>query len=364
MENKDSGRISGLKILKGVDQPDTLNISAIRKYKSGKADDINVQEYVDGILQGNRMLLSRAITLIESSLTKHHIIAQQILDKCLPYTGKSIRIGITGIPGVGKSTFIEALGSSLIKQGKKVAVLAVDPSSSKSKGSILGDKTRMSKLSVEENAFIRPSPSAGTLGGVARKTRETILLCEAAGYDNILIETVGVGQSETTVYSMVDFFLVLMLPGAGDELQGIKRGIMELADMIVLNKSDDFTTEKINLAERIFKNALHFFPPNDSGWIPKVQHCSSVSLSGIKDVWDVITDYKTYTSTNGYFEQNRKNQAKFWLYETINNELLRSFSSDKKIHSRIKIMELEVLSNKISPFIAAQELLNIYLGKH
>jgi LAO/AO transport system kinase len=363
MTDKPTDKSSGLQILKGVEQPDMLNAAAIKKHKSGKLADITVQEYVDGILQGNRVLLSRAITLIESSLNHHNIIAQQILDKCLPHAGKSIRIGITGIPGVGKSTFIEAIGSTLIAERKKVAVLAVDPSSSKSHGSILGDKTRMAKLSVEENAFIRPSPSAGTLGGVARKTRETILLCEAAGFDTILIETVGVGQSETTVHSMVDFFLVLMLPGAGDELQGIKRGIMEMADMIVLNKSDDHTKEKISLAERILQNALHFFPPNDSGWIPKVQHCSSVSLAGIKEVWNVITEYKQFTSANGYFEQNRKHQAKFWLYETINSELLRSFSTDKRIHARMKILEQHVLSNKISPFIAAQELLNIYHDK-
>jgi LAO/AO transport system kinase len=363
MENNDMAGPTGLKVLKGVEQPDTLNMSAISKLKSGKFADITIHEYIEGILHGNRMLLSRAITMVESSLSRHHILARQILDKCLPHSGNSIRIGITGIPGVGKSTFIEALGSSLIKQGKKVAVLAVDPSSSKSKGSILGDKTRMSKLAVEENAFIRPSPSAGTLGGVARKTRETILLCEAAGYDTILIETVGVGQSETTVHSMVDFFLVLMLPGTGDELQGIKRGIMELADMIVLHKSDDHPIEKIKLAERILLNALHFFPPNESGWIPKVQHCSSLNLTGISDIWDIITEYKQHTLSNGYFDQNRKDQAKFWLFETINNELLRSFSSDKRIHSRMKLLEQEVLSNKISPFIAAQELLNIYLGK-
>jgi LAO/AO transport system kinase len=363
MENKNMNKKSGLKILKGVEQPNALNMSAITKHKSGKPANFSVQEYVDGILQGNRMLLSRAITLIESSLSRHHTIAQEILDRCLPYSGNSIRIGITGIPGVGKSTFIEAIGSSLISDGKKVAVLAVDPSSSKSRGSILGDKTRMTKLSVEENAFIRPSPSAGTLGGVAQKTRETIMLCEAAGYNTLLIETVGVGQSETTVHSMVDFFLVLMLPGAGDELQGIKRGIMELADMIVLNKSDDHAIERINLAERMFRNALHFFPPNESGWIPKVHHCSSISLAGIKDIWNVINEYREFTSANGYFEQNRKEQAKFWLYETINSELLRSFSSDKRIHARMKILEQHVLSNKISPFIAAQELLNIYHDK-
>jgi len=363
MEKKNKDKPAGLNILKGVDQPGMLNISAIKKHKSRKLIDIKVQEYVDGILQGNPVLLSRAITLIESSLSQHYVIAQQILDKCLPFTGKSIRIGITGIPGVGKSTFIEAIGSTLIRDGKKVAVLAVDPSSTKSRGSILGDKTRMAKLSVEANAFIRPSPSSGTLGGVARKTRETILLCEAAGFDTILIETIGVGQSETTVHSMVDFFLLLMLPGIGDELQGIKRGIMELADMIVLNKSDDHTKDKINLAERTCINALHLFPPAVSGWIPKVQHCSSVTLSGIKEIWDVITGYKQFTSANGYFEQNRKDQAKFWLYETINNELLRSFSSDKRVHARIKLMEHDVLLNKVSPFIAAQQLLNIYLGK-
>jgi LAO/AO transport system kinase len=363
MGSKEKTGQSGLKVLKGVEQPDKINIFAICNHKQIKLTDIPVPDYVKGILQGDRMLLSRTITLIESSLTKHQQLAQEILAKCLPYTGKSIRIGITGIPGVGKSTFIEALGSSLISEGKKVCVLAVDPSSSRSKGSILGDKTRMLKLSSEENAFIRPSPSSGTLGGVARKTRETIMLCEAAGYDTILVETVGVGQSETTVHSMVDFFLVLMLPGAGDELQGIKRGIMELADIIVINKSDNYSIEKIQYAEQILKNALHFFPPNESGWIPQVQHCSSVNMEGIDRVWATITNYKNDTISNGYFELNRKNQAKHWLYETIHNELLKSFSSDKKIHYRMKAIEQKVMSNEISPFAAAQELMKKYFSQ-
>jgi LAO/AO transport system kinase len=363
MAKQKKGNQGGLKILKGVEQPGMLNLSAISKHGRGNQKDTTVQEFVDGILNGNRVLLSRAITLLESSLSRHQIIAQQILDKCLPFSGNSVRIGITGIPGVGKSTFIEAIGSMLIKKDKRIAVLAVDPSSSKSKGSILGDKTRMSTLSTEQNAFIRPSPSAGTLGGVARKTRETILLCEAAGFDIVFIETVGVGQSEITVHSMVDFFLVLMLPGTGDELQGIKRGIMELADIIVLNKSDDHSSERINTAEHTLRNALHFFPSNESGWTPKVQHCSSLSMSGIEEVWNTINDYSKITHDNGYFDLNRKNQARFWLYDTINNELLRSFSSDKKIHNRIKQFEQDVLSNKISPFIAAQQMVNIYLGK-
>lgn len=360
MTNKQHTGKSKLKVLQGVEQPESLNYTAINKRKSQKAAIIEIPEYVSGILNGNRTMLSRAITLIESSLTQHQVIAKQILEKCLPNSGKSIRIGVTGIPGVGKSTFIEALGISLIKQGKKVAVLAVDPSSNRSKGSILGDKTRMTNLSVEENAFIRPSPSAGTLGGVARKTRETIVLCEAAGYDTILIETVGVGQSETTVHSMVDFFLFLMLPGTGDELQGIKRGIMEMADLIVLNKSDNFPAVKIQYAEQILKNALHFFPPNESGWQPVVQHCSSISLGGIDQVWQTINRYRNQTELNGYFELNRKNQAIFWLYETIHHELLKSFSSDKKIHHQIKLMEQKVMLNEITPFAAAQELIQNY----
>jgi LAO/AO transport system kinase len=264
MKENNPGK-SGLKIIKGVEQPEIINTSAINKHKSRKAEHISAEEYYNGILGGNTILLSRAITLVESSLSKHQSLAQEIIEKCLHKTGNSLRIGITGIPGVGKSTFIEAFGNYLIKMGKKIAVLAVDPSSSKTKGSILGDKTRMSKLANEKNAFIRPSPSAGTLGGVARKTRETILLCEAAGFDLIFVETVGIGQSETAVHSMVDFFLVLMLAGTGDELQGIKRGIMELADMIVINKSDDTSSRKIELAQRTYLNALHLFPPTESG---------------------------------------------------------------------------------------------------
>jgi LAO/AO transport system kinase len=290
-------------------------------------------------------------------------MAREIIEKCLPYAGKSIRIGITGVPGVGKSTFIEALGSQITESDHKLAVLAVDPTSERSGGSILGDKTRMEKLSANEKAFIRPSPSGDSLGGVARKTRETVILCEAAGFDTIFIETVGVGQSETSVHSMVDFFLLLMLAGAGDELQGIKRGIMEMADAIAITKADGSNLEKSKLAKRQYENALHLFPPSESGWIPKVLTCSALNDTGIDDVWATIYQYVHFAKQNGYFKKKRNNQAKYWMYETINQIIKDSFYNEKDIKDNLSDFERSVLSGEMSSFYAARKLLDIYYKK-
>jgi len=319
------------------------------------------QEYFTAIRSGNRAVLSQAITLIESSNSKHQLIAQELIELCLPFSGNSIRIGITGVPGVGKSTFIEALGSHLIAdKKKKVAVLAIDPSSKKTGGSILGDKTRMNKLSINENAFIRPSPSSGTLGGVAKATRETIILCEAAGFETLLIETVGVGQSEIEVKSMVDFFLLLMLAGAGDELQGIKRGIMEIADGIFINKTDGSNITKAKLAIREYKNAIHLFPANDNNWIPKVSSCSALENEGISEIWETIESFKNLTTLNGSFAENRKQQAKFWLEHTINTAIQEQFYANDKVKTKLGELEKEVTNGTVSPFKAAQELLAIF----
>jgi len=322
-----------------------------------KRDNISVEKYVSGILSGDVTLLSSAITLIESTNDKHRHIAEQIIEQCIPYSGNSIRIGITGVPGVGKSTFIESFGNFLTSQNKKIAVLAIDPSSQKSGGSILGDKTRMESLSTNKNAFVRPSPSKGSLGGVARNTRESIILCEAAGYDTIIIETVGVGQSEIAVHGMVDFFLLLMLAGAGDELQGIKRGIMEMADSIVITKADGDNIQNSKKASIEYKNALHLFPPNESDWIPTVTICSAYDNSGIGDVWNTIQSYQNQTSINGYFVHKRQNQAKYWMYETINEELKREFYNNKEVISDLDKMEEDVTRGTISPFKAAHLLL-------
>jgi len=305
--------------------------------------------------------LSQAITLIESSLHKHQEIAQKIIERSLPYSGKSIRIGITGVPGVGKSTFIESFGLYLSSLGKKIAVLAIDPSSERSGGSILGDKTRMGSLSADPNAFIRPSPAGGTLGGVARKTRETIILCEAAGFDTIIIETVGVGQSETAVHSMVDFFVLLMLAGAGDELQGIKRGIMEMADLIAINKADGSNMERVMLAKAEFQNALHLFPPSPSGWDPKVVTCSARNNTGIAEIWDNIMSYREKCNRNNYFELRRNQQSRYWMYESINDQLKRIFYHNHAIQKRAANLEKDVLAGKKSSFMAAEELMKMYI---
>lgn len=320
-------------------------------------------EYVDGILSGNISVLGQAVTLIESSLPAHEELAQKVLEKCLPHAGNSIRLGITGVPGAGKSTFIEALGMHLVRKNYKLAVLAIDPSSERSKGSILGDKTRMEDLSVAENAFIRPSPSAGSLGGVARKTRESIVLCEAAGFDTIFVETVGVGQSETAVHSMVDFFLLIQLTGAGDELQGMKRGIMEMADGIAINKCDGTNVEKSKVAKTLFQNALQLFPEQESKWKPEVFTCSSIEKSGIPEVWNMVERYVKFTKDNCFFEKKRNEQSKYWMFESINEQLKCNFYNKPAIQKLLAEYESKILSNEISSFVAAQNLLDIYFGR-
>ncbi|MFO7843507.1 MAG: methylmalonyl Co-A mutase-associated GTPase MeaB [Bacteroidales bacterium] len=354
---------SALNVQRGIEQPDSINPEVIKKFRKNKKISRPVQEYVDGIIHGNRTILGQAITLIESSLPEHNQVAQEIIEKCLPYAGNSIRIGITGVPGVGKSTFIESMGKYITSKGNKLAVLAVDPSSERSKGSILGDKTRMEELSTDPGAFIRPSPSAGSLGGVARKTRETIILCEAAGFNTIFIETVGVGQSETAVHSMVDFFLLLMLAGAGDELQGIKRGIMEMADAIVINKADGENIQKAELAKIEYQNALHLFPPTTSGWIPKVLTCSSLVKTGIDEVWNVINEFVEKQKSTHFFALKRKEQAKYWMYETINETLKNSFYQKERIKNKLKLFEDNVLQGKMNSFLAARMLLNEYFNE-
>lgn len=354
----------GLKVNSGIDQPPVTNPNGIHKNIRSKRKQLSLDEYVSGILDGNRMILSRAVTLVESVKPEHQQLAQQIILKCLPYSGNSKRIGITGVPGAGKSTFIEALGKHITSSGGKLAVMAIDPSSERTKGSILGDKTRMEELAADEHAYIRPSPSAGSLGGVARKTRETVILCEAAGFDTIFIETVGVGQSETAVHSMVDFFLLIQIAGAGDELQGIKRGIMEMSDGIVINKADGNNVERAGLAQTQFRNALHLFPKAPSGWDPKVLTCSSLQKKGIEEVWAMILAYMSFIKENNYFHERRIQQAKYWMYETINEALKNSFYQDERVKSRLKTIENDVLKEKMSSFVAAKELLNLYFEKY
>jgi LAO/AO transport system kinase len=353
---------SALSVSGGVQQPSPVNEDALHRLKKARRNKSGSNEYFESILQGNRTLLSQAITLIESSLHKHQETAQKIIEKCLPYSGKSIRIGITGVPGVGKSTFIESFGSYLTSMGRKIAVLAIDPSSERSGGSILGDKTRMESLSSDPNAFIRPSPSGGSLGGVARKTRETIIICEAAGFDTIIIETVGVGQSETAVHSMVDFFLLLMLAGAGDELQGIKRGIMEMADLIAINKADGDNVEHANRARAEYQGALHLFPPAPSGWDPKAITCSAHHSAGIAEIWENIISYRDMCIENGYYELKRNRQAKYWMYESVNDQLKRMFYNNSKIQKHTSELEKEVLAGRISSFIAAEMLMKLYVN--
>jgi LAO/AO transport system kinase len=321
------------------------------------------QELIDGILSGNISALSRAITLVESTNASHLAKANEVINGCLMHANKSVRIGITGVPGVGKSTFIEAFGKYLTSLGKKVAVLAVDPSSTISHGSILGDKTRMEELVKDANAYIRPSASGETLGGVARKTREAITLCEAAGFDTILIETVGVGQSETAVHSMVDFFLLLKISGAGDELQGIKRGIMEMADAIVINKADGDNIRKANLAKVEFNRALHLFPAKKSGWTPTTSTCSGITHDGIPEVWKTILKYIEITKENHYFFEKRAEQNQYWMLETINEQLKTNFYNHPEIQRLLETNKKAVSSHEISPFAAAQLLLEKYFEK-
>lgn len=354
---ENSEDFAGLTVNSGVSQPPIVN-PYLRKRKRQALPSPG--EMVEGILKGDVTMLSRAVTLVESLVPAHQTLAQEVIEKCLPHSGRSRRIGITGVPGAGKSTSIDVFGLHVLKRGGKLAVLAIDPSSERTKGSILGDKTRMEKLSVHPDAFIRPSPSAGSLGGVARKTRETIVLCEAAGYDNIFVETVGVGQSETAVHSMVDFFLLIQLAGTGDELQGIKRGIMEMADGIVINKADGDNVDRARLAQAQFRSALHLFPPTMSGWIPEVLCYSGYYDLGIAEVWEMIDRYFKFVKDNGYFERKRQEQARYWMYETINEQLRNHFYSNPEVERLLIEKENRVLSNVQSSFTAARDVLDYY----
>ena len=344
----------------GITQPEGFSISSMAKIVEKRKLQPSAATLISGILKHDKVALSRAITLVESNNPEHLIKANEIINGCLPHANKSIRIGITGVPGVGKSTFIEAFGKFLTSHGKKVAVLAVDPSSTISHGSILGDKTRMEELVKDENAYIRPSSAGETLGGVARKTRETIILCEAAGFDTIIIETVGVGQSETAVHSMVDFFLLLKISGAGDELQGIKRGIMEMADAIVINKADGDNINKAKLAKTEFNRALHLFPAKKSGWIPIVTTCSSIIPEGIDAVWETISSYLTLVQSNNYYQVKRQEQNQYWMMETINEQLKSNFYNNPDILQELDANKKAVANDEISPFAAAQLLLGKY----
>ena len=344
----------------GISAPEIISATVVQNIQKFRKVQPSATSLVKGILSGNISDLSRAITLVESTNPEHLAKANEVINACLLHANKSVRIGITGVPGVGKSTFIESFGSHLTSLGKKVAVLAVDPSSTISHGSILGDKTRMEELVKDPNAYIRPSASGDTLGGVARKTRETITLCEACGFDTIIIETVGVGQSETAVHSMVDFFLLLKIAGAGDELQGIKRGIMEMADAIVINKADGDNIRKAKLAKTEFNRALHLFPAKKSGWTATTATCSAVTGDGIPEVWETISKFLQLTNDNSYFNNKRVEQNEYWLLETINERLKLNFYNNVEIQALLESTKKAVQKDKISPFAAAQILLEKY----
>ena len=358
---ENDSRYLGLTVNEGVAQPPSVNPYGRRQRRKPLPE---ASELVEGILKGDITMLSRAVTLIESTAPDHYARAQEVIEKVLPHSGNSRRIGLTGVPGAGKSTSIDAFGLHVLKDpSARLAVLAIDPSSERTRGSILGDKTRMERLSVHPSAFIRPSPSAGSLGGVARKTRETIVLCEAAGYNNIFVETVGVGQSETAVHSMVDFFLLIQVAGTGDELQGIKRGIMEMADGIVINKADGDNVGPTQLAQAHFRSALQLFPPAPSGWKPEVLTYSGYFELGIPEVWDMIDRYFAFVKENGYFEQKRRQQARYWMYETIDEQLRAHFYNDPDIAATLVKLEHEVETNRRSSFTAAREILERYFSK-
>ena len=358
---ENSEEYKGLTVNSGVENTSIINPYLQRGRFARRR--LSVNDYVEGIVQGNVPVLGQAVTLVESTNPDHQQVAQEVIEKCLPYSGNSVRIGISGVPGAGKSTSIDEFGIHVLKEkGGKLAVLAIDPSSERSKGSILGDKTRMEKLSTHPDSFIRPSPSAGSLGGVARKTRETIILCEAAGFDKIFVETVGVGQSETACHSMVDFFLLIQLAGTGDELQGIKRGIMEMADGIVINKCDGDNVDACHRAATEFRNALHLFPMPDSGWTPQVLCYSGFYGYGIKEVWDMVYAYIDFVKANGYFDHRRAEQAKYWMYESINEQLRNSFYNNPTIADLLPLSEQSVLDGQQTSFIAAKRLLDTYFS--
>jgi len=354
---------TALNVNPGVEQPSTVNERALEKIRGSRQPVPDPLKLFQGIHSGDTNALARAITLVESSLPDHQVAAQALIRQCIPFSGESLRIGITGVPGAGKSTFIETFGSYLLKTGHRVTVLAIDPSSERSGGSILGDKTRMETLAGAKDAFIRPSPSGGTLGGVARKTRESIILCEAAGYDTVIVETVGVGQSETTVHSMVDFFLVLMIPGAGDELQGMKRGIMELADAILINKADGDNIDRAERARSEYANALHLFPLPPSDWAPQVKTCSSTEGNGIPEVWNMINSYRKFTDKNGFFTRRRAEQNSFWMHQSLDEGLKMRFFNDPAVKKHLRELEEMISKGEISSFAAAKELLESFFDK-
>ena len=356
-DNKDSSLI----VNEGVKQPPIMN-PYVKKFYRKKPEILSVDQYMEGITSGNTTILSQAITLVESYLPEHRTVAQEIIRRCQPISAerRSMRIGITGVPGAGKSTFIEAFGSYLTSRGHKLAVLAIDPSSERTKGSILGDKTRMETLCHDPNAFIRPSPSAGSLGGVARKTRETILLCEAAGFDTVFVETVGVGQSETAVHSMTDFFLLLLISGAGDDLQGIKRGIMEMSDLINVTKADGNNIEKAQMARVLYVNALHLFPPTESGWVPTAVTSSAVTKAGLDEILAKIEEYFNLVRGNGYYDKRRREQARYWMYESINESLKAMFYENPVIEKLLPEYEDAVLEGRLESFTSASELIEKY----
>jgi LAO/AO transport system kinase len=360
---KDKKKYSALEEKAGIQRPEIFSPLAVKNIQKFRKIQPSAEELVNGILSGSITDLSRAITLVESRNPDHLAKANKVINACLLHANKSVRIGITGVPGVGKSTFIEAFGKHLTGLGKKVAVLAVDPSSTISHGSILGDKTRMEELVKDKNAYIRPSASGDTLGGVARKTRESITLCEACGFDTIIIETVGVGQSETAVHSMVDFFLLLKIAGAGDELQGIKRGIMEMADAIVINKADGDNIRKAKLAKGEFNRALHLFPAKKSGWTPTTATCSAISQDGIPEVWTTIEKFLELTKGNDYFSKKRSEQNEYWLMETINEQIKLNFYNHPDIQKTLDSTKKAVQNGEVSPFAAAQLLLKKYFSK-
>ena len=361
--SKKKAHKTALQEKEGVSHQETTSKQAISNLIKSRQNQPSTEALLKGIIAGNTAALSRGITLIESDHPTHKDKANILIQQCLEHQKPSIRIGITGVPGVGKSTYIEALGTTLTALGKKVAVLAVDPSSSLSKGSILGDKTRMDALVKNPKAFIRPSAAGASLGGVARHTREAITLCETAGYDVILIETVGVGQSETAVHSMVDFFLLLKLAGAGDELQGIKRGIIEMADAIIINKADGDNLTAAKLAKVEFNRALHFYPTKPSNWTPKVLLCSALENKGIAAVWDLIQDYINHATKTEYFAKKRQEQNTFWLLQSIEDQLKDQFFQDENIAKELKTQMALIGANKRSPFAAAEYLLNLHKSR-